>query len=62
VFGDRAYTALTGSGLHDAVSLALQVQLDQVGDVGFVVDNEDRAAFHRPSIVAFGRRANVRIM
>ena len=36
-----------------------EVELDQVGDVGLVVDDEDGPALHMPSIVASERRMNV---
>ncbi|GIU90393.1 MAG: hypothetical protein KatS3mg010_1492 [Acidimicrobiia bacterium] len=37
---------LARAGLHHAEPVAPQVQLDEVGDVRFVVDDEDRAAVH----------------
>ena len=32
--------------LQHPVALAGEVELDEVGDVGFVVDDEDRSSFH----------------
>ena len=59
VLADRLDAVLAGGGLHDPEALAAEVELDQVGDVGLVVDDENGAALHRPSIVASDRRMNV---
>ena len=48
-----AATVLAGRGLHDPEALAAQVELDQVGDVGLVVDDENGSALHDSSIVPF---------
>ena len=39
------------AGLHDAVAVACEVEVDEIGDVGLIVDDDDGASFH-PSIVA----------
>ena len=62
MLGDGPHRGFTGGGLDDLVSLAAQVELDQLRDVGLVVDDEDRAAVHTSSIVASGRRASMRIV
>ncbi len=48
---------LPGGSLQYAVALTGEVQVDEVRDIGFVVDDEDRSPFHGP-IVA--RRARPR--
>ena len=42
----RGEAGLAGSRLHHAVALSGKVQVDEIGDVGLVVDHHDRAAFH----------------
>ena len=59
VLGDRPHAVLAGRGLHDAEAVAVEVELDQVGDVGLVVDDENGAALHTGSIVSFPHRCNV---
>ena len=53
MLGDRAHAVLSGRGLDDAETVPVEVQLDQVGDVGLVVDDQHRAAVHTGSIVPF---------
>jgi len=59
VFADRPHSCLAGRGLHDPEALAAEIQVDQVGDVGLVIDDENGAALHRPSIVPSADRLNV---
>ena len=56
MIADRAQRVVAGRGLHDAEALAAQVQLDEVGDVRLVVDDEDCSPLHMTSIVASGSR------
>ena len=62
VLADGAEPAFAGSGLDDAVALACEVELDQVGDVGLVVDDEHGPALHTVFIVSFRRRCNVSVV
>ena len=43
VLGDRPDAVFAGGRLHDPEAVAAEVELDQVGDVRLVVDDEDRA-------------------
>ena len=46
VGADRLEAALAGRRLQHPVALAREIELDEVGDVRFVVDDEDRSSFH----------------
>ena len=43
--------AVARGGLQDPEALSFQVHADEVGDVGLVVDDDDRAPFHMPAIL-----------
>ena len=43
---DRLEPGLAGRRLQHPVALAGEVEVDEVGDVRLVVDDEDRASFH----------------
>ena len=45
---DRLEPGLAGRGLQHPVALAGEVEVDEVGDVRLVVDDEDRSPFHAP--------------
>ena len=42
----RLEPRFTGRRLEDAVPVAGEVQVDEVGDVGLVVDDDDGPSFH----------------
>ncbi len=46
VVADRLEPGLTARRLQHPVALAGEIELDEVGDVRFVVDDEDRSPFH----------------
>ncbi len=52
VGADRGRDLFAARGLHDPVAVAPKVQLDQIGDVRLVVDDEDRPALHVSPIVS----------
>ena len=43
---DRLEPAAPGRGLQDPEALAVEVEVDEVGDVGLVVDDDDRPLVH----------------
>ncbi len=51
VRADRGDDVLAGGGLHHPETVAAEVELDQVGNVGLVVDDEDGPSLHALSIV-----------
>ena len=54
-----SHAVFAGRRLDDPEPLAAQIQLDQVGDIGLIVDDENGAALHMSSIVSSARRINV---
>jgi len=51
----RLQALLARRRLEHAVALAGQVEIHQIGDVRFVVDDEDGAAFHDSMVARWGR-------
>ncbi len=43
---DRLQPGFAGRRLEDAEAVTRQVQVDEIGDVGLVVDDDDGASFH----------------
>ena len=46
VVADRVEARLAGRRLQDPEAVAREVEVDEVGDVGLVVDDDDGAPFH----------------
>ena len=44
---------VAGTHAHDVETVAAAVQLDEFGDVGFVVDDDHRSVLHRPMLAAW---------